>query len=258
MGGRRTVAAVIAVVIVIVAVALLLVTGRSGDETESTSSAKAASTVPGAAETKALLDGIPQDGMVLGDPKAPVTILEYVDLQCPFCKAHQLDVQPVLIDRLVRTGKARIAFVPLAFLGEDSIAARNVFLRLAQTGHAWEFANLFYWNQGEENSGYVTDAYLRTLVGAIPGTTDADASRGLDPALTEIAAQADAVGEKVLGGHKAGTPGFTVGPSDGDPLAYRWIPIYREKDPAEQLIEAVERERRKIDRANRARSGPTA
>lgn len=112
--------------------------------------------VAGVEETKALLDGIPQAGFALGDPKAPVTLLEYVDLQCPFCKLHQLDAQPTLIKELVRTGQAQISFVPLAFLGQQSVEARNVFLRFVLRNQGWEFANLFYWNQGDENSGYVT------------------------------------------------------------------------------------------------------
>jgi protein-disulfide isomerase len=257
---RRALAAVIGVAVVVIAVVVTLIalSGSDGPGPGSAAGSSAESTEEGTTQANTLFAGIPQEGNVLGDPDAPVTIEEYVDLQCPFCKQHQLDVQPELIEKLVRTRKARIAFVPLAFLGEDSIAARNVFLRLAQTGHAWEFANLFFWNQGQENSGYVTDAYLRTLVGAIPGTTDADAARGLDPALTQIAAQSDAVGQKVLGGHKAGTPGFTVGPTDGDPLAYRWITIDRTKPPAQELIEAVERERSKVEKASRAQSGPTA
>ncbi len=245
---RGAVLAAAAAVILVLTAALVL---RGGDGSSSSpgsggSPATPTWSVAGVDETEELLKGIPQDGMSLGWPSAPVTLLEYVDLQCPFCKEHQLDVQPALIKELVRTKQAQIAFVPLAFLGSDSVAARNVFMRMAQTNKAWDFANLFYWNQGQENSGYVTDAFLRGLVGAIPGTKPQDASRKLDPGLAEITAQRDILGQRVLGARESGTPGFTVGPTNGDPLTFEWIELYQERPDAEELIAAVRKAREQL------------
>ncbi|MBJ7473239.1 MAG: thioredoxin domain-containing protein [Solirubrobacteraceae bacterium] len=253
MTARRALPVVLVAALIVAAVAMVLA-GRNNPYADGRDPGKAAQQepkapqTPGAAETAALLEGIEQQGMVLGDPKAPVTLLEYVDLQCPFCKKHQLDVQPELIKRLVRTGEARIAFVPLAFLGPDSIAARNVFVRMAARNRAWEFAHLFFWNQGQENSGYVSDAFLRRLVSEIPGTTDADASRQLDQKHAAFAARSEALGQAVLGRHEAGTPGFAVGPSDAAPVSFAWVPIYREQPVAEQLIQAVRQVRAQLDR----------
>lgn len=219
-----------AVVVVLIAVIALGGTG-SKNETD----AKGA--VEGKAETVSLLKGLPQDGLTLGDPKAPATIIEFIDLQCPFCRDHQLDEQPAVIAELVRTGKAKILMQPLAFLGEDSIRGRNVLLRLAESDKAWNFTNLFYFNQGTENSGYATDAYLKGLVAAIPGTTAKDASTGSTAATEAAATKIDDLGRE-LGA--SGTPAFYVGKT-GDPLTgYQSVKFSGQDQIAAALKSAVE------------------
>ena len=63
-----------------------------------------------------LLKGIPQDGISLGSAKAPVRVLEFADLQCPFCRQATLDVLPNVIKRYVRPGQVRMEFHALAFI----------------------------------------------------------------------------------------------------------------------------------------------
>lgn len=240
MLGLVAVAAILALV--------LLVT--SGDPKPST--VATTPNVSGVRETAALLDGVPQRGFTIGDPKAPITLLEYVDLQCPYCKIHQLETTPTLVKELVRTGEAQISLVPLAFLGPDSVKARNVLLRLARQNRAWEFANLFYWNQGEENSGYVTPSYVADLVANVPGAAKADASLEADPEDAELATGADRLGQAVLTKHEAGTPGFAIGPSSAPLPSFTWIPVYQEEPAADQLIAAVRKLRKRLDSARTA------
>jgi len=49
-----------------------------------------------------LFDGIRQHGATLGDPKAAVKMVEFVDLQCPYCAEYTRDVLPTLVKRYVR------------------------------------------------------------------------------------------------------------------------------------------------------------
>jgi protein-disulfide isomerase len=56
----------------------------------------------------ALVKGIPQNGPVIGDPKAPVTITEFADLQCSVCAAASTGVVRELITKYARTGKAKL------------------------------------------------------------------------------------------------------------------------------------------------------
>ena len=55
-----------------------------------------------------VVDGLPERGGVLGDPAAPVTVTEFVDLQCPVCAAASREILPTLIDEHVRPGRVNL------------------------------------------------------------------------------------------------------------------------------------------------------
>ncbi len=217
----------------IVVVAVVVIGGR-GSEREATPG----DAVRGQTETRTLLAGLTQDGLTLGDPKAPVTIVEFVDLQCPFCAAHQLDEQPKIVDALVRTGEAKITMQPLAFLGPDSGTGRNVLLRLANKDRAWDFINLAFWNQGRENSGYMTDEWLKKITSPIEGVTAADLARTREPALRPAIDRAEALSDALFE-EGDGTPFFAVGPSSADPKTYAKVDLAAQGTAAESIIAAV-------------------
>lgn len=133
------------------------------------------SSLNGQAEVNRLFAGIPQRGTAVGDPDAPVTVVEFVDLQCPFCAQFARDELPELVRRYVRTGKARLELRVLTFLGEDSLRAGRVAAAAAEQNRGWQFADLFFHNQGQENSGYATDEFLREVAEGVDGL-DADAA----------------------------------------------------------------------------------
>jgi hypothetical protein len=184
--------------------------------------------VPGETETRQLLTGVRQDGVTLGDPKAPVTIIEFVDLQCPFCAAHQIDVQPKVVSEVVRSGEAKISMQPLAFLGPDSRLGRAVYLRLAEQGHGWEFLNLAFWNQGAKNSAYMTPAWLQRMTAGIPGVTEADLERPtlkterIDPTLRRGIDEAERL-KRTLMKPGDGTPYVAVGRTGAPLREYRKV-----------------------------------
>jgi protein-disulfide isomerase len=127
------------------------------------------SSLQGQAEVNRLFAGIPQDGIVVGEPDAPVTLVEFVDLQCPFCAQFARNELLELVRRYVRTGKVRIELRVLTFLGEDSLRAGQVAAAAAGQDKGWQFADLFFANQGPENTGYVTDEFLREVASGVDG-----------------------------------------------------------------------------------------
>lgn len=146
--------------VVALAVAALVVIGSGSDDPVATS--------PGPGGGDALFAGIQQEGAVLGDPEAPVTIVEYADLQCPACKMFSDTVLPELVDDYVRTGRAKLVFRNFPFLGPDSSRAAAVAGAAAEQDRLWPFVHAFYSNQGPENTGYVTEGFLREI-GAAAG-----------------------------------------------------------------------------------------
>jgi protein-disulfide isomerase len=141
----------------------------------------------------AALEGIPQNGLVLGRSAAPAVIVEYADLQCPFCADFAEETLPDLIERWVAPGKATIDFRGVAVLGPDSERAVRFVLAAAERDKAWSAIELLYENQGEENSGWVTDELLRAVARELDlpeSTVAAASSTRYDDAIAQIREQA--------------------------------------------------------------------
>jgi protein-disulfide isomerase len=143
----------------IVVVAVLVVIDQSQTEGGDTS-------LEGVAAVHADLERIPQHGLVLGEPRAKVTLVEFGDLQCPVCKGFAEDVLPQVIQSKVRSGEAKIEFRSFTIIGEESVDAAAAAIAAGQQGRGWDFVELFYRNQGFENSGYVSDDFLTEVARA--------------------------------------------------------------------------------------------
>jgi len=164
--------------------------------------------------TPALFRGISEHGGVLGDPRAPVTLTEYVDLQCPVCAAAARETLPRLVRDYVRTGKAKLDVRTLSFIGPDSERAARFAAGAAEQRRLWPFLEAFYAAQGPENSGYVTDEHLRSVAAAAGVDAGAALEFAGSAAAQEPLNRANADAQR-LGIHS--TPAFTVARGDGAP-----------------------------------------
>jgi protein-disulfide isomerase len=156
-----TLGGVLAAAAVVVVVAILVSGGGGGKASDRPQAAQTSSgAIPGQKESAEMLAGIPQKGIYLGKTDAPVRLVEFADLQCPICREYSLQSLPTLVQDYVRTGKVRMEFRNLSFLGPDSITAGRAAAAAAQQNKLWNFADVLYFNQGEENSGYVTPEFI--------------------------------------------------------------------------------------------------
>ncbi len=167
----KALAGTVIVAAVVVAGALVAVSAIGSRSTASSA------VVSGSAETSAMLRGVPQHGNVLGSPKAPVTITEYADFQCPYCARFSIETLPTLVQDYVRTGKVKLVFRGVAIIGPDSVPPLQAAFAAGEQNRLWNYAELVYRNQGEENSGWVSDDLLRSLGEAAPGL---DAGKMMD------------------------------------------------------------------------------
>lgn len=207
----------------VVVVAIVLAFGSGGDDGKE--SLKAGETLPGQFEANARFGPLDQSGITIGDPKAPYTFVEFADLQCPFCRDYSVNVMPTLVANYVRTGKMKMVFRNVAFISDDSTRAAQMAAAVARQNKLWQYIDIFYENQGEENTGYVTDEFLRKIGKAVKGldVEKAMSERGL-PAVTKQLNEAQT--EWQSNGF-TGTPSFLFGPSDGElkPMTFQTLDV---------------------------------
>ena len=200
-----------------IAVAIGLAVAFSGGSSSSPSPTTV-SALPGSAAVTRLFKGIPQSGNLLGKPSAPVTMVEYIDLQCPVCRAFETETMPTIIDRYVRTGKVKVEARPIAFIGQDSVSGRLAAIAASRQNRLFDFAQVLYANQGTENSGWLNDTMITAAAKSVPGV-DVPAllatrnSAGVADAAKNYDAQATA--DKV-----GGTPALYIGKSGGKLAAF--------------------------------------
>ena len=210
-------------------IAVVVVISQSGTD-------EPVSAEEGAQQANSLFAGIPQDGNVLGDPDAPVTIEEYIDLQCPFCQRFSQDGLPQLIDEYVKTGQAKLRLQTLTFIGADSERGARVAWAAAEQDKMWQFVENFFANQGEENSGYATEEFLQRVASGVNGLDAQAALDARDSAKVTSSIQASQAAAREA--NVDSTPSFLVGPSDGtlSKIESRTLTIEDFREPVKEAL----------------------
>ena len=137
---------------------------------------------------------------------------EFIDYQCPFCREFRLGAYPQVVTDNVKSGKLKIVSRPLTFIGPESEKAARAAAAAGEQNKEADFTQLFYFNQGEENAGYVTDEFIDKLYDAA-GVDKAKANafrKSVESreGITKARKEADQYGV-------VSTPTFVIGESGG-------------------------------------------
>jgi protein-disulfide isomerase len=209
-------AAVIVIIVVIVVATGSGSSGGKGIETTKTNAGGAQKPLKVVTEVTGLLANIPQNGNTLGSTTAPVTMQYFGDLECPICRDFTLGALPTLIKKYVKTGKLKIEYRNLETATREPETFRTQQVAALAAGKqqkAWDYIELFYHQQGQEDTGYVTEKYLQELAKQVPNLdlTSWTSARNNGQFTNAITTDAQAANNAGF----TGTPSFLIGKTGG-------------------------------------------
>lgn len=174
------------------------------------------------------------DNPVKGDPSATLTLVEFTDLQCPFCARHVRDTHPKIAEEFIDTGKIRYASLdlPLENIHKQAFRGAQASHCAGDQGKFWEMHDRLFQNQRQ-----------------IEPVADHAAALGLDPeqfaACMESEKYAESVRKDMAEAKKAGatgTPSFVLAKTDpNDAAKVTGIMFIRGAKPFAEFKSEIER-----------------
>jgi protein-disulfide isomerase len=170
---------VVVVAVIAIVLGVVLSSGNGGgsggngggvlDGLPATGSATWAGALDGAPDANGLFKGIPQKGLVLGKPTAPVEMQMFIDVQCPLCQDYEVNSLPTVVRDNIQTGKVQLHLQPWAFLGEQSFSGRLGLIAASFQNKGYEYAKVLYDNQQTENTGWLTSRQMALIAASVNG-----------------------------------------------------------------------------------------
>ena len=144
---------------------------------------------------------------ILGNPNAPITMVEFGDYQCTFCSKFFHETENSIITNYIKTGKVKILFKDYIILGQDSMNAANAAHCANDQKLFWEYHSMLYNNWAGENTGWADLAHLHEFANTLGLDMDVFSTCMSDLKWNELVNLSRIDGQK-LG--VSGTPTFFV------------------------------------------------
>lgn len=104
---------------------------------------------------------------ILGDPNAPITLVEFGDYQCFFCNKFFHETEDTILKNYIETGKVKLIFKDYTIIGADSINAANAAHCASDQGKFWEYHDTLYNHWTGENNGWASLDNLSQFAGEL-------------------------------------------------------------------------------------------
>jgi protein-disulfide isomerase len=170
----------------------------------------------GASDANNLFNGIPQQGLVLGNPSAPVEMEMFIDVQCPFCQDYEVNNLPTVVKDNIKSGKVQLHLQPWAFIGgagSQSFSGRLGLIAASFQNKGFEYAKVLYDNQQPEDTGWLTGRQMAVIAASVNGLNLREWQKAANgSAVNTIASKVDDLAKKA---NVQGTPTVLVGCAGG-------------------------------------------
>ena len=144
---------------------------------------------------------------ILGNPNAPVTLVEFGDYQCYFCNQFFHKTEDAIFKNFVETGKVKVIFKDYTIIGPDSVSAAHATHCADDQGLFWEYHDTLYNNWTGENNGWASSENLLKFANDVKLDIDEFSKCMIDSKHTSVIANSNQ-DAKDLG--LTGTPAFFV------------------------------------------------
>jgi protein-disulfide isomerase len=156
---------------------------------------------------------ITEGSPIIGNPSAPITIIEFGDFQCEFCARFAKVTEPNINATYIQTGKANMVFKHFITHGEDSSTAAIASQCANEQGQFWKLYEMLYHNQGPENSGWAKTDNMKKFASKVPGLDMKEFVSCMDTQKYKSLVDNDMALAVSLG--LQGTPSFIIVNNDG-------------------------------------------
>jgi protein-disulfide isomerase len=149
---------------------------------------------------------------ILGDPDAPITLVEFGDYQCHYCNVFFETTEKDIIKNYVETGKVKIIFKDYNIIGEDSVKASQGAHCANDQGMFWEYHDTLYSHWTGENNGWASSENLTIFAQQIGLNMDIWSECMVEGSHSQIILKSN---EDARALELTGTPAFFVINSEG-------------------------------------------